>query len=236
MMYPYAEFLIDFERRHPDFAHQNFPENTRAAIIIETRPHYFLPLVIRNVMHFLGPRWNLHVVCGEPSYPYAVRSLQGCNIRIIRLPGVATLPTDAYNKMLLTPDFWNLFGEEKLLMFQTDTLLAGSNWKDFESFDYAGAPCRSYDANYIANGGLSLRTRSVMLRCLADFRARDGVTEDVYYTEAVRAMGARMPDHETAARFAVESIYVSHPFGVHGTDKIYHSVETAQKIVSGIIY
>jgi hypothetical protein len=66
---------------------------------------------------------------------------------------------------------------------------------------------------------------------------RDGVNEAVYFKEAVRAIGARMPNLQAATRFAVQTVYNSHPFGVDGTDKICRSsVATAQKIVSGIIY
>jgi len=54
LMFPYADFLLDFERKHGDLTHQNSPENTRAAVIVETRPGFFLPRVIRNVMYFLG--------------------------------------------------------------------------------------------------------------------------------------------------------------------------------------
>lgn len=55
LMFPYADFLLDFERKHGDLTHQNSSENTRAAVIVETRPGFFLPRVIRNVMYFLGP-------------------------------------------------------------------------------------------------------------------------------------------------------------------------------------
>ncbi|MEJ0004918.1 MAG: DUF5672 family protein [Steroidobacteraceae bacterium] len=236
MMYPYANFLIDFEKKHANFSHQNVPENSRAAVIVETRPLFFLPKVIRNVMTFLGPRWNLHVICGELSHAYIANFLQTSAVRVIKMQNTFSLPTAGYNKMLMSPGFWNSFVEEKLLIFQLDTLLAGSNIAEFEDFDYIGAPCGTFDENYVANGGLSLRSRSVMLKCLADFRPRDGVAEDVFFSQAVRRIGARVPDVNVAARFSVESIYTAHPFGVHGTDKCFHSIEIAEKIVRGIVY
>jgi hypothetical protein len=236
MMYPYAEFLIDFNNKHANFFHRNCPENSRAAVIVETRPIYFLPKVICNVMKFLGPSWNLHVFCGEPSYNFVMRVLQKYSVRVIKLQNIYSLTADAYNKLLMSAEFWNLFTEDRVLIFQSDTLLSGSNIGDFESFDYVGAPCGTFDEKYVANGGLSLRSREVMKKCLADFRPADGVAEDIFFTAATRRLGARMPDLQTATRFAVESIYTSHPFGVHGTDKSYHSVEIAEKIVGSIIY
>lgn len=236
MMYPYADFLMDFDRKHANFSHHNCPENTRAAVIIETRPLYFLPKVIRNVMYFLGPKWNLHVFCGELSYDYASRFLQGWSARIAKLQGVGRLPDSAYNKLLMSAEFWNLFSEEKILIFQSDALLTGSHVGEFESCDYIGAPCGRFDEEYIANGGLSLRSRRLMLRCLSDFRPADDVAEDIFFTAAARRAGARVPDLDTATRFAVESLYTAHPFGVHGTDKCYHTVEVAQQIVRGTVY
>jgi hypothetical protein len=236
MRYPYAEFLIDFAARHAALAHHNSPENTRAAVIVETRPLYFLPKVVRNVMYFLGPRWNLHLLCGELAYDFLQRSLRDWSVRFIRLQGTYRLTTAGYNGMLMSQEFWRLFTEEKLLIFQSDALLAGANVAEFEAYDYVGAPCGRLDEQYVANGGLSLRSRRAMLQCLAEFRAREGVAEDVFFTESARRVGARMPDLDTAIRFAVESVYRAHPFGVHGTDKCYHSPEVAAQIVRGISY
>jgi hypothetical protein len=235
-MFPYAEFLIDFDRRHGKITHQNAPENTRAAIIVEARPHFFLPMVVRNAMHFLGAGWNLHVLTGEMSHDFVQGFLQGWSVRVTKLPGVGRLSTADYNALLLSPSFWESFAEDKLLVFQTDAIVCGPNVEEFMGFDYVGAPCGTFDERYIANGGLSLRTRRVMLDCLARVFCPVGTPEDVFFTNAVRKLGARMPDMRTATRFAVESLYTGHPFGVHGTDKGYHSVETAQKITRSIVY
>jgi len=50
MMYPYAKFLIDFDQRHSSLKHRNSPSNTKAAVIIESRPLFFLPMVLKNLM------------------------------------------------------------------------------------------------------------------------------------------------------------------------------------------
>jgi hypothetical protein len=146
------------------------------------------------------------------------------------------LSTADYNGIMTSPTFWEFFTEEKLLMFQSDSILSGSNIDEFDAYDLVGAPCARFDEQYVANGGLSLRSRRVMLECVSNFRPADGVAEDVFFTGVVRQMGAAMPDMRTAARFAVESIYTAHPVGVHGTDKCYHTVEVAQRITRAIRY
>jgi hypothetical protein len=236
MMYPYAEFLLDFERKHHQLTHANRKENTLAAVILEARPFFFLPKVIRNTMFFLGPTWNLHVFVSERSHEYVTASLAGWNITVSKFTQGARLAVADYNAILTSPQFWRTFAEEKLLIFQSDSLLTGSNVEEFLGYDLVGAPCGRFDEQYVANGGLSLRTRRVMLDCLAGFSCPAGMPEDVFFTGALREMGAAIPDFQTAAAFAVESIYTRHPVGVHGTDKCYHGIDIAQKIVSAIRY
>ncbi len=237
MLYPYAEFLIDFERKHAELVHQNCPENTRAAVLLETRPNFFLPKVIRNVMYFLGPRWNLHILCGEDSHGYLQEALRGWDVGITKIPGVGIfLSREDQRAIKMSPEFWMRFRESRLLIFETDSLLSGHNVEDFADFDFVGAPCGQPDEEYVANGGLSLRTRQVMLDCLAHFAPEPGIREDIFFTNAVRDLGAAMPDFETATRFSVESWYTAHPVGVHGTDKYYHSAEVAEKITRAIPY
>jgi hypothetical protein len=235
MMYPYAEFLLDFERKHASFTHRNVSSNEMAAVIVETRPFFFLPKIIRNVMFFLGSKWNLHVVCGEMNERFVKQALLGWDVNVIKLPGLYSLPVERYNEMLTSNWFWDFFPEEKLLLFQVDSMLCGRHIGEFLQYDYVGAPCVSADESYIANGGLSLRSRSKVLECLAA-KPYTGGQEDVYFTHAMRQIGAKMPDFATAVRFSVESLFTPRPLGVHGTDKCWHSIEEAERIVSGIEY
>jgi hypothetical protein len=157
-MYPYAEFLIDFDRKHARMTHQNCAENTRAAVITETRPHFFLPKVIRNVMFFLGPEWNLHNLSSEYSHDYILASLPGWNVRVMKVPGLPyRLSRAENNRLRMSPGFWNLFPESKLLVFETDSLLSGTNVDDFLGYDYVGAPCGRFDEQYIANEVISAK-------------------------------------------------------------------------------
>jgi hypothetical protein len=68
------------------------------------------------------------------------------------------------------------------------------------------------------------------------FPPPQGENEDAYFTPTVRRIGGAMPDFETATRFSVESVYTTHPVGVHGTDRFYHDVQVAKKITRAISY
>jgi hypothetical protein len=236
-MYPYADFLLDFDRKHAGTVHENRAGNVRAAVIVETRPDFFLPKVVRNVMYFLGTRWNLYVVCSDHSRGYVQDSLPGWKAEFLNLFGKRIrLSTAEYSRVMMSPRFWQLFPESKLLVFQADSLLSAPNIDEFINYDYVGAPCGRLDEHYVACGGLSLRTRQVMLDCLARFRPDADVPEDVFFTKAVRQSGGSMPDVYTASRFCVESVYSAHPVGVHGTDKYFHDEQVAKKITSAILY
>jgi hypothetical protein len=234
MMYPYAGFLIDFDREHADLTHRNRPDNRRCAVIVESRPVFFLPKVVRNVVHFLGPAWNLHVLGSPGSLRFLRESLQGWEFSDSVVTESPRLSTAEYNRILLSPQFWTSLPAEKVLVFQTDSLLTGSNIEDFADYDLIGAPCGRFDEGYIANGGLSLRTREVMLDCLLRFAPAPNEPEDVYFTRAARRLGAKMPDFQTATRFSLESVYTTHPVGVHGTDKFFHPVEVAEQVTRAI--
>jgi hypothetical protein len=248
MMGPYAEFLVDFERRHADYVHRNSPRNSLAAVIVESRPHYFLPKVIRNVMYFLGPEWNLYVLTARPTIEFVHRSLPGWLMPVAPLPekllsgswprgsNQVHLPRPVYNHLLTRAEFWQSFHEDKLLTFQTDSLLTRRNIADFLQWDYIGAPCTSFDENYFANGGLALRTRRMMLDCLKLASPVENEPEDTFYTDRVRQLRGAIPDVYTAARFSVETAYVGHPLGVHGTDKYLHPLEIAERIVRAVEY
>lgn len=230
MMHPYGQFLVDFDRDHQDFTHRNLPVNEQAAVIVETRPLYFLPKVVRNVMYFLGPSWNLHFLGTPESVAHLQASLPGWRISTFNA-ATGPITTAEYNQVLLSERFWSALPESTLLIFQSDCVLTGHNVHQFTGFDFVGAPCRTWDDNYVANGGLSLRNRDTMLECLKRCPPQPGEVEDVFFSRAVRQLGGKMPDPVTAARFAVESVYVGHPVGVHGTDKFYHPIEVAQRIV-----
>ncbi|HEX6756764.1 MAG TPA: DUF5672 family protein [Mycobacteriales bacterium] len=237
MMSPYGEFLVDFERKHGDHTHRNDPGNTKAALIIETRPLFFLPKVIRNVMYFLGREWNLHVLTGPMAYDFVGSSLPGWNVHIDVLPwNPIGLSKRDYSRYLTIREFWTWLPEPTVLVFQPDTLLTGPGIEEFLGWDYIGAPCGTFDENYYACGGLSLRSRDAMIAALEGRQPVENEPEDTYFSKKVRQMGGRMPDVMTAARFCLESAYVGHPLGVHGTDKFLHSLDIARTVTAAIAY
>lgn len=235
-MYPYAEFLLRFANKQAGFVHDSTGDGGHVAVIIESRPNFWTPLVLRNVMYFLGADWRLVVVCSEESGRFLATGTGAWKIEFLPLISAVNFPKTSYNQMLQDSEFWQRFPEEKILIFQSDCILCGHHIKQFMEYDFIGAPCHRLDEHFIVNGGLSLRSRSRMLEAIAHRSSSAQVQEDVFFTQALRSLGARLPDLKTAADFAVESAYHRTPLGVHGTDKYFHDDAIARRIVAAIDY
>jgi Protein of unknown function (DUF5672) len=234
MLYPYARFLHDFERRHGAWTHKNLPTNTKAAILIEGRPLYFLPMVLKNTMFFLGGEWNLHVLYGEFAQEYLTEQLADWDVNGIKLQGFTNVSRAERDSLMKSSEFWKLFSEEKLLVFGSNSVMCGSNVGEFLDYDFIGAPMGTAEA-FSLNGGFSLRSRRKLIECIVTGRD-NGEPEDEFFTRMMRQIGAATPDFVSACRFAVASAYEGHPVGVPGTDEGLHSAEIAEKIVHRIAY
>ncbi len=234
MLHPYATFLLDFERRHGAFSHRNSPSNTKAAVLIESRALYFTPMVLKNVMFFLGNQWNLHVVYGEFSERYFDHALGEWDVNGIKLGGVTHLSRARRSEIMKSTEFWKLFPEEKLLVFESNSIMCSPNVGEYLDYDFIGAPMGN-DESFSLHGGFSLRSRRKMLQCIVEGRD-NGEPEDEFFTRMMRQTGAATPDFLTASRFAVGSTYAGLPLGVPAADEGFHSEEIAEKIVAQISY
>jgi hypothetical protein len=234
MLYPYARFLHEFERRHGAFTHANSASNTNAAVFIESRPLYFTPMVLKNVMFFLGRRWNLHVVYGEFSERYLDGLLRDWDVNGIKLQGLTHLPRARRDAILKSSEFWKMFPEEKILLFDSSSVMCGSNVDEFLDYDFIGAPVGTAE-DFSLHGGFSLRSRRKMIQCIVAGQD-SGEPEDEFFTRMMRQTGAATPDFVSACRFAITSTYECHPLGVPAADEGFHDAETAERIVQQIAY
>ena len=114
MMYPYAQFLIEFYRRHGALTHKNSPANTKAALIIENKPVYFLPMTVRNIMFFLGNQWNLYVVCGELSEKYVDDFVRDADVHVIKLDRLVHLSRAERSQIMKTTQFFGASSAESV--------------------------------------------------------------------------------------------------------------------------
>ncbi|KAI0118836.1 hypothetical protein GGR51DRAFT_134615 [Nemania sp. FL0031] len=221
----------------------------RVAVIVEDRPLGNLIPVILHFHSVLGPEWPVILYTSEQasetllrSTPFS-RAVAASEIEIRHLPAGTAFTSHASVSVFLTSPFlWaDLAPYAKILLFQADSILcsaAPGHVDDFLHLDLVGAPIAApFGSGF--NGGLSLRTRELLLRVIerwdfgvdsaAEDAPREWRFEDQWFFARMRELGedvelagelgvtVNLPDLETAERFALETIWVEgvRPLGFH---------------------
>ena len=163
--------------------------SANVALLIEPRCHPCLEHVIRNTMLLLNGTsshplatesagtWQLQIFHGTANREYLESFLspeERSRIQWVSLE-VDNLSPLAHNELMCTHWLWRRAAAERVLVFQTDALLARDGIDDFQKWDYIGAPWRTDDmwcadkpwlTSVGGNGGLSLRSRGRTLECI----------------------------------------------------------------------
>ena len=158
------------------------------------------------------------------------------DIKIIKTDFDNLFPSE-YNLFLSSEKFWNFLSGEKILIYQEDTIILKNNIDDFLEWDYIGAPWNKNQndtPNCVGNGGLSLRTKSIMLKIISKidiYKTKynsstlqyiqnsrlDCPPEDVYFSKNIQELNiGRVANFESAYNFSSESIINENSFGLHG--------------------
>jgi hypothetical protein len=205
------------------------------AVLVEPRQHYALRFCTLNVMtHLPRHAWGLHVFHGTTNGRFVRAVLADVDgVRYTRVPvGVMTIPL--YNDLLKSASFWTAMRADNVLLFQTDSLLVGTNIADFVGrYDYVGAPWHQDNEQWsamrlalgpqgVGNGGLSLRTTASALDIIRRHGAASNSSEneDVFFVKHAVGDGHRLPPRQTAYGFCLEVPCadlesVQAPFAVH---------------------
>jgi hypothetical protein len=207
------------------------------SVLIEYRSFPHTEFLIRNNILKLGENWCHTVVCGNLNYDYMVRicSMISNNIQVIKT-NYDNLSPSEYSQFLSSAEFWNLLHGEKILIYQEDSIIFKNNINDFLSWDYIGAPWpddnNDNDAR-VGNGGLSLRTKSVMMEIInrvdikntkinsstfeyAKLTQSNVIPEDVYFSKNMEDLKiGLLADKQSASNFSTEAILNTDSFGGH---------------------
>jgi hypothetical protein len=151
--------------------------NQKMAIIIDTRFDELMENVINNFMFFLKPRgWGLTIISHlkyeneiRTKFPYCIFGKIEDDLIYIDENNIPNITIQTYNKILMSPFFWNNLNGEHLLLFQKDCVMYNMFDDIFMNYDFAGAntyfPHIQTFFNGMMNGGFSLRKKSAMLEC-----------------------------------------------------------------------
>lgn len=231
----YLDFFVRLLKEHKKYKFKYNKENKNVAVIIEPRTHHLLSLIINNTMCLLGDKWNLHIFTNNESLNMLKLNLPDCEYKITLL-NKNDIKIEEYSSLLRNKDFWNTIEEENILIFQTDTILINKGIEKFLDYEYVGA--NYYNPIHVSpiyggiQGGLSLRNKQSMLKCLNNVTINDinnkynknydeNLAEDVYYTFACEILNLKVLDKNKRKEFSIEAEYYMYPIGIHGINKPY---------------
>jgi hypothetical protein len=137
---------------------------------------------------------------------------------------------DQYSRVLKSKEFWKGFTCDRILLFQSDSVLcSNSNYSlsSFYEYDYIGGPNGNAAKGYAKgrmhlNGGFSFRRRAGMLRCIDEAASMDQdwfdmMPEDAFFSNCT---ALKQPTPGKAKEFAIDNgkfmmreDYI--PFGAH---------------------
>lgn len=246
MLQQHSKWLMSSEQFRITYS----PEKTKTAVLVEPRPHPYLRAVVDNVMHALGPKWNLHIFTSTHNEAWLKTAMEP-HAYAMEMFALPNLTREQYSELLMMPSFWERIRTEDILIFQTDCI-AFRPWDPaFEIYDYAGAnyvnPAHTLHEVGGIQGGLSFRKRSAMLDCLDrvtqdrinDFRSRcglppiskEGMAEDVFFTHACAILQKKIPPVPLRRHIAVEAEFFPTPFAFHGWQHPYFNASQVRELL-----
>jgi hypothetical protein len=217
--YVLEKYLNEFTNKIGDYKLILPIDTDYYAIIVEPRVNPKMLSIIKNHLYFLNNnnsniKWGLQIFHGIDNQDFIHDILKDIdNINFVNI-GVKDFSKIEYNQYIKSNEFWNLVKGEKILTFQTDTLLLRNGVDEFIEYDYIGAPWTKPKENrFVGNGGLSLRTKKTMLDISENHKDYEPRWEDIFFVKWLE--DNHLPNIETAMRFSVENIFHPQPFGLH---------------------
>lgn len=200
-------------------------------ILVDTRKLEHIEFLLRNIINRFDSYWSHTVVTGLDNYDYMneMCSLISSRIKVIKL-NVKNLDFLSYNNYLGSKEFWEMFKGEKLFLWSEDTIIYKNNISDFLKYDFIGAPFPikwGYPEGF-SNGHVTLRTKSILLKCLDKVKFNKNVTkgqrgkmnlekpEDIYFSETIyKYKLGKLPDRDIQLKFCIKDVYTDDPFCGH---------------------
>ena len=187
-----------------------------SGVIIEPRDHQFLNYVVLNIINELPNVRPIHIFHGN-NYQFddQIKSMIENGSIILHQLAKNNLTASSYSKLMTSLEFWFQFKTDKILVFQTDSIVCKNSnryqLERFLSFDYIGAPLGHIQHG---NGGFSIRDRRLSEQC-STLGGYDIKWEDTYFAACIRLHGGKMAGKKEQERFATQQYLNNRSFGAH---------------------
>jgi hypothetical protein len=246
----FSEICMSFLECLEDVENKQISKNSiYESVYIEFRQLKHSEFIIKNCIIKLNEKWSHTVICCNDNYDFTVNLCNKINknINIIKLD-ITNATYNDYNNLLLTKNFWNNLKGTKILLYQSDSLIFNMNVDDFLHYDYIGNPFTRkciLAKSQVGNGGLSLRSKNVMLdvlnnpkcdkmysRIAENFRLHfkfDNIPEDIYFSQNIQNLNLGLvADEEVGKKFGFLNKY-ENCFGMHA---IWHLCRDWKDIIT----
>ncbi|CAF1083373.1 unnamed protein product [Adineta steineri] len=195
------------------------------ALIVDDRATQLLVNAVINVLQHIPIDWKVQIITPHQHWLFYKKSSLSSLIQANRVFLTPLEQTrnglssgDFINPILTSASFWHQVQGDKVLFFQTDSVLCSNslyNLTDFLQYDFIGAP---WSWGGCCNGGLSIRNRQKILQMLESSCIHyqlHTLNEDGWFTNNLPDFNGSVAPTSVAKRFSVETMYHSRPFGVH---------------------
>jgi len=196
-------------------------------VIVETRKHVDLEFVVINFIETTGLRVQLYH--GNDNVAFIlnskIRNLIEQNKVFLTQLDLSTLSESYYNAIFLDENFWlSMKGRNKILIFQTDSVLCKNtdyNFTHFEHCDYIGAKWRYRlrPNGLIIDGGVggfSYRDFNLSIECLKRFSSKNWQGgEDCYFAFHIELIGGKVGNSIECAKFCTQNEFKYKSIAAH---------------------
>ncbi|TGJ72983.1 hypothetical protein EYR41_000103 [Orbilia oligospora] len=216
---------------HPNRPPPSPYNETKLALLIETRPMGHLAPLLLHMITIVPPDWRFLFLGTNESISHLNSSLpvqgheRNGKLDLMLIPeNISVAGAEETSQTFTNLWFYDEVlggnrGVEHLLVFQTDSILCANSelsLNDWLQYDWVGAPWNLQD-KFGGNGGLSLRKISKIKQVL-QFQERIPETdpEDLWLIKRIGLLpGANMATARQEAEFSVENVWHSSPMGFH---------------------
>lgn len=225
------------------------------AILIENRKDIKIEPILLNLLHFTTDEIGIQIFYNQENEEFIKDIINKYNLQNISLNKLPyeTFDIDDYQDFLFSEEFYDNINGEKILIFQTDSLLFKQFDMNYFKFDFIGAIWNEDTMKQptlsklfknkipIGNGGFNIRN-NIKCRMIADKiynfkRPSINVYEDNIYSyllqENMETLDVSFPSIEEAKSFSVETVAHPDPMAMHAFYK-YFTDKDGQNYINSI--
>tara|TARA_B100001063_G_C16567416_1_gene454066 strand:- start:20 stop:649 length:630 start_codon:yes stop_codon:yes gene_type:complete len=200
-------------------------------LILDTRLSLALILVIKNALIKM-PNFNLMLISTKETIEF-IENIFGKIPYKIEI-NKSKINLKEYSKIMLDQNIWKKIKEDRVLIFQSDTIILRNILDtEFPKLSMLGPVCVNLEdeKKFMINGGFSFRDKKLMEE-LCTNKVINSEVEDLFYTEQIRRHYPElMPSIIECNNFAIESVGNKLTAkGIHGTDKYYKTFKGYEEI------